>query len=155
MKKIWLAALPGLVVAMGVFLMRGNADAPLRLGIIGFTNVNGGSQSIQIRLTNHSAGHFVFGARVQSFSDPELRDLISDTRYRISGLVLSPRSDTAHVIDTFQNDGIIRLHIPYRRVPSNFQNYLNRWLARFGLGPFFKPSELMEIVSSPIPLPAR
>jgi hypothetical protein len=155
MKKLLLVVLPVLLVVLGFILIGGNTGAPLRLGVIGFTNVNGGSQSIQIRLTNDSAGHFIFGARVQSFSDSEMRELVSDTRYRSTGQVLAPQSITVHIFDTFQNNGVIRLRIPYRRVPANFQNFLNRCLERIGFGPVFKPSELMEIVSDPIPLPPR
>jgi hypothetical protein len=155
MKKLSAIVLLGLVTILGFVFVRGSAGAPLQLGVVGFTNANGGSQSIQILLTNDSAGHFIFGVRVQSFSDPQLRNLVADTRYRSSGQVLSPRSITPQVIDTFQNDGVIRLRIPYRRVPSNFQNYLNQLLGRFETGPVFKASELMEIVSDPIPLPPR
>src|SRR5690349_13947744 len=118
MKRLFVVLLLVVVTALAIVAVRRNTGSPLRLGVVGFTNVNGGSQSIQIRLTNDSAGHFIFGARVQSFSDPELRDLVSDTRYRSSGQVLAPRSITVHVIDTFQNGGVIRLRIPYRRVPA-------------------------------------
>ncbi len=155
MKRLFAIALLLLFLVFGFVFLRGNIGSPLRLGVVGFTNINSGSQSIQILLTNDSAGHFIFGARVQSFSDPEMRQLESDTRYRSSGQILAPRSITPHLIDTFQNAGVIRLRIPYRRVPSNFQNFLNRCLMRFGMIPVFKPSELMEIVSEPILLPQR
>jgi hypothetical protein len=153
MKKFFVITPIVVLTAVGILMVRGSADSPLQLGVVGFTNRNGGSQSVRILLTNDSAGHFIFGARVQSFSDPELRHLVSDTHYRSSGQVLSPRSITPHIIDTFQNGGVIRLRIPYRRVPGNFQNFLNRCLARLRIEPWFKPSEPSELVSGPIPLP--
>ena len=155
MKRLLAVVLLCLFTILGIFFVCRNSGSTLQLGVVGFTNLNGGSQSIEILLTNDSAGHFIFSARVQSFSDPELRHLIADTRYRSSGQVLSPRSITPQVIDTFQNNGVIRLRIPYRRVPSNLQNFLNQFLGRFGMGPVFKPSELMEVVSDPIPLPSH